>query len=551
MLKLDFLKDINKIVFCSIIISFSILFNLLVIRISQFFLIINGSLLFDIIFSCVVFVLILYSCYLLFFSNYTKNEIAINLNFWICIFFIFLFVNLFLLGYDYDFFYCSKYLYFNNYFSIDVSVFIIRFWIIFFSFLTSMLLEFFLINNKYSIVEFPLLVLIASYVLVISTAIVDIFSMLIVLEAISFSIIGLSIMFFSKINIEAVLKYFVQNTLVTGLSVFGIFGVYFSIKNTNFFILKIALDLIFFNIVNYNVIFIFCIFNLWILSFLFKLGIFPVHFYIADLYEASSFVSIFFLSSVVKPTVFYLFSKVYFVIVGNFGFFFSHFFIFLGIISVFIGNILAFGETRIKRFLGYTSISQFGFLLICLSINSLDLVCYSFIYMFIYNIFFLILAFIFVGFSSFLDNLTIINFSDVGYILQKETLFKVLVTISLFSISGLPPLILFLFKYLMLFDLFLNFYYIIVLLLILLNIISVIYYFKIVSNIWVFEINNEQLKFNFNNYNFFVFEYNIKLLRYIITCFFIFVCLVIYFLFMYFDDIHIALLFSFLDSFFL
>ena len=108
-----------------------------------------------------------------------------------------------------------------------------------------MLLEFFLINNKYSIVEFPLLVLIASYVLVISTAIVDIFSMLIVLEAISFSIIGLSIMFFSKINIEAVLKYFVQNTLVTGLSVFGIFGVYFSIKNTNFFILKIALDLIF------------------------------------------------------------------------------------------------------------------------------------------------------------------------------------------------------------------------------------------------------------------------------------------------------------------
>lgn len=81
MLKLDFLKDINKIVFCSIIISFSILFNLLVIRISQFFLIINGSLLFDIIFSCVVFVLILYSCYLLFFSNYTKNEIAINLNF--------------------------------------------------------------------------------------------------------------------------------------------------------------------------------------------------------------------------------------------------------------------------------------------------------------------------------------------------------------------------------------------------------------------------------------------------------------------------------------
>lgn len=124
------------------------------------------------------------------------------------------------------------------------------------------MLEFFLINNKHSIVEFPLLILLSSYILVISTAIIDVFSMLIVLESISFLIIGLSIMSFSKISIEAVLKYFVQNTLVTGLSVLGIFGIYFSIKHTNFFILRVALDLIFFSIINYNIIFIFCIFNL-------------------------------------------------------------------------------------------------------------------------------------------------------------------------------------------------------------------------------------------------------------------------------------------------
>lgn len=123
-------------------------------------------------------------------------------------------------------------------------------------------MEFFLVNNKYSIVEFPLLILLFSYILVISTAITDVFSILIVLESISFLIIGLSIMSFSKISIEAVLKYFVQNTLIAGLSIFGIFGIYFSIKHTNFFILRVALDLIFFNIVNYNIIFIFCIFNL-------------------------------------------------------------------------------------------------------------------------------------------------------------------------------------------------------------------------------------------------------------------------------------------------
>lgn len=548
MLKFEFFKNDKKFFFCSII-SFSIFFNFIVINISHFFSNVNGSLLFDIIFSCVVFILILYSCYLLFFSNYTKNEIAINLNFWICIFFVFLLINLFLFGYDYYFFYCSKYLYFNNYFCIDSSVFFIRFWIIFFSFLTSILLEFFLVNNKHSIVEFPLLILISSYVLVVSTAIIDVFSMLIVLESISFLIIGLSIMSFSKISIEAVLKYFVQNTLVTGLSVFGIFGIYFSIKHTNFFILRVALDLIFFNIINYNVIFIFCIFNLWILSFLFKLGIFPVYFYIADIYEVSPFVSIFFLSSVIKPVIFYIFCKVYFVIINDFNFFFNYFFIFLGIISVIIGNILAFGETKIKRFFGYTSISQFGFLLICLSTNSIELICFSFIYMFIYNMFLLILIFIFIGFSSFLFNITITNFSDIGYVLQNETLLKILVTISLLSISGLPPLILFLFKYLMLYNLFLNLYYIIVLFLILLNIISVIYYFKILSNIWVFEINNEELKFTVSNHNFFIFEYNINLLWYLLNYMFIFICLVTFFLFMYFDFIFLNLFFVFMDSF--
>lgn len=80
MLKFEFFKNDKKAFFCSII-FFSIFFNFVIINISQFFSNVNGSLLFDIIFSCVVFVLILYSCYLLFFSNYTKNEIAINLNF--------------------------------------------------------------------------------------------------------------------------------------------------------------------------------------------------------------------------------------------------------------------------------------------------------------------------------------------------------------------------------------------------------------------------------------------------------------------------------------
>jgi NADH:ubiquinone oxidoreductase subunit 2 (subunit N) len=128
--------------------------------------------------------------------------------------------------------------------------------------ITTVVAEFFLINNKQSVIEFPLFLLVSTYILSISVCIIDIFSLLILLESISFLIIGISILTFSRISIEANLKYFVQNTVITGLSVLGIFGIYFIMKNTNFYILKIALNLLFFNFYNYNLILILFILNL-------------------------------------------------------------------------------------------------------------------------------------------------------------------------------------------------------------------------------------------------------------------------------------------------
>jgi NADH-quinone oxidoreductase subunit N len=538
----------NKSLALTIVACFSFYFTFFLIILGRYFSV-NGSFLFDIVFLVVVILWILYACYLMFFSSFSKNEIAINLNFWLFIFFLFLLISLFVFAYEHRFYFGVRYLYFNNHFCIDSSTYFIRFWIIFFSLITTVIAEFFLINNKQSMVEFPLFLLMGSYILSISVCLVDIFSLLIVLESISFLIIGISILTFSKLSIEANLKYFVQNTIVTGLSVLGIFGIYFILKNTNFYILKIALNFIFFNISDYNILFILFVLNLWLLSILFKLGIFPLHFYVVDIYESAPFASIFFLSSVIKPSIFYILCKIYFIIIGHFSFFFVYLFIFIGFISMFIGNILAFGETKIKRFLGFTSVNQFGFLLICVSTQSIELVCFSFIYLFLYNIFFLSIIFVFVGVSTFMPVSTITNFSDIGFALQNETFLKLLMTLSLFSITGLPPLIVFIFKYLILYKLFLNFYYVIVLLIIVLNIISAVYYFKIIINIWVIEINIENLKYIKNNFNFFNFEYNSKFIYSLLQLTFIFICIVILILFKYFDDIFMSLMLTFLENF--
>jgi len=197
--------------------------------------------------------------------------------------------------------------------------------------------------------------------------------MFVVIESLFFLLMCLSALKFSNITVEACIKYFIQNVFVSGLALFGLLIIYYICKSTNIFIIKaVILFQLMNNLDNNNSIYIifFLVFGLilFFLTFLFKIGLFPVHFYVADLYEASPYSVIFFFSSVVKPIFLLFFLKLFEHFIFNF-FYFSAFLFFIAFFSVLLGLLGALQQTNIKRFLGYTSINQLGFLLFCFICN--------------------------------------------------------------------------------------------------------------------------------------------------------------------------------------
>lgn len=128
---------------------------------------------------------------------------------------------------------------------------------------------------------------------------------------------------------------------------------------------------------------------------------------------------------------------------------FQSFFVCTALASTLIGVLGALHQTSIKRFLGYTSINQFGFfILIFFFTFSIDSIIFIFIYLFIYSL--LLVPFIyimsFVGERRSKKNpVSISQFSELVYL--NDFNFKYVVSFSFFFMSGLPPFLLFLYKY--------------------------------------------------------------------------------------------------------
>jgi NADH-ubiquinone oxidoreductase chain 2 len=189
------------------------------------------------------------------------------------------------------------------------------------------------------------------------------------------------------------------------------------------------------------------------------------------------------------------------------------------LLSLIIGSVLGLTQFRIKRLYAYSTISHLGFILLALTINSVESIQAFLFYLIQYSISnlnaFIIL--ISIGYSFFYliykDNnlvkekqLKDINYSPIQLISQLKGYFKInpmlsiSLTITLFSFVGVPPLIGFFGKQMILSAALDNGYIFITLVAILTSVISAVYYLVVVKNIF-FEENDQKINPNFNNLN--------------------------------------------------
>nr|AZP39732.1 NADH dehydrogenase subunit 2 [Arthonia susa] len=275
---------------------------------------------------------------------------------------------------------------------------------------------------------------------------------------------------------------------------------------------------------SYNSYYISSALTIMSVGFLFKITAAPFHFWSPDVYDAiptivTTFVAIFakisifiLLLEIVHYTTNYLnYSNNLDNINGYYNSYWTFTILISSLMSLIIGSVLGLTQFRIKRLYAYSTISHVGFILLALSINSIESIQAFMFYLIQYslsnlNAFILLIA---IGYSLYLyiekDNLnkekenfakdSTSTLSDKknsplqlisqlkGYF-YVNTYLALSLTITIFSFVGIPPLIGFFAKQLVLSSALDNGYIFMALIAILTSVISAYYYLVLIKQIF-------------------------------------------------------------------
>jgi NADH-ubiquinone oxidoreductase chain 2 len=249
-------------------------------------------------------------------------------------------------------------------------------------------------------------------------------------------------------------------------------------------------------------------FSLLVLSvgFLFKIGAAPFHFWSPDVYDAIPTIVTTFVANIAKISILvFLLELVFYTsnytfegqaISWTFGLLIS------SLLSLIIGTVVGLAQFRIKRLLAYSTISHVGFILLALSISSIESTQAFIFYLMQYsisnlNVFIILIAIGFSLYSYVSDNkehkeLLDKNNSPIQLISQLKGYFYInpllslSLAITIFSFVGIPPLVGFFAKQMVLSAALDNGYVFLSLIAILTSVIAAVYYLNIIKEIFFY-----------------------------------------------------------------
>jgi NADH-quinone oxidoreductase subunit N len=181
-----------------------------------------------------------------------------------------------------------------------------------------------------------------------------------------------------------------------------------------------------------------------------KLSIAPFHFWSLDVYEGSPNTTTFFFAIIPKISLFVLLMRLcyisfYQIFVDNFQIYFFG----LAVLSIFVGSLGGIEQRKLKTLMAYSSISHTGYLLLAFSTGNIEGVQMMFYYLAIY----MISGLTFWAVYLFLINKNDVYFNknnkelgDLVLLKQSNPILAFILTMTLFSLAGIPPLVGFLIK---------------------------------------------------------------------------------------------------------
>jgi NADH-ubiquinone oxidoreductase chain 2 len=318
-------------------------------------------------------------------------------------------------------------------------------------------------GEQYTIIEYTLIILfiIMGSVLLISSS--DLISIFLSIELQSYGLYLLCAMYRnSESSTSASLTYFLLGGLASCFILLGIGLIYANVGITyldSFYIVNNLSNIIneqdingFISYIPYSLI-------LMAVGLLFKISAAPFHFWSPDVYDGIPTIVTTFVAIIAKISILVLILQL--VYYTNNIYIYTEYtwtlaLLLSSLLSLIIGTILGLTQFRIKRLYAYSTISHLGFLLLALSINSIESIESFIFYIIQYslsnlNAFVILIA---IGYSLYYyndkninhNNLIDKNNSPIQLISQLRGYFYInsilalSLAITLFSFAGIPPL---------------------------------------------------------------------------------------------------------------
>lgn len=290
----------------------------------------------------------------------------------------------------------------------------------------------------------------------------------------------------SGLSSEAAIKYYVLGAMSSGILLFGISLIYGFTGSINYFEIADQIR----NINSNSVQYLGIIFGIIFItaSLCFKFGAAPFHIWVPDIYQGSLISTTILLSTLPKIAVFIVFLKLYFIPFMTLEYVWSDILIFIGIASIIIGSIFALTQENIKRLLAYSAISNIGFIILAMALVSNDGLQASLYYTIVYS---------FTALASFgvVTHITsnshgIEDISDLAGLSKTHPYFAILILITMLSSAGIPPLIGFHAKLMVIQALINNSYILLSVIVVLMTVVSAYYYLRVIKAVYFEEREN-------------------------------------------------------------
>jgi len=280
---------------------------------------------------------------------------------------------------------------------------------------------------------------------------------------------------------EAGMKYFLMGSFASGIILFGIALIYGAVASFDMNMIYEASNSA--TTVDWFYIGV-CMITV---GMLFKIATVPFHFWAPDVYEGAPSLTTATMSTLAKVVAMATFFKLNLAMNGNMNFAYETVIVIISIASMTVGNIMALRQNNIKRMLAFSGISHAGFMLMAL----LNLTSAT------GSLFYYTVAYTLAGIAAFAvilyvcngkDNENIDNFNGLG---KTKPLMAMILSASLLSMAGIPIFSGFFAKFFILNQTLQAGYLILVIAGIINSIISVYYYFRVISAMYIKEASEE------------------------------------------------------------